>query len=229
MGTQYSKYVENQWVVGQESPGYPVNGKSNIERMEAQYNSSSIAEVKKNAILSTDYLKKTLTRQPYTDEKGYELIGVFPWGRWMTLDQAKSTLRGDTKSASTSKLASAIKNRPEVAGNLLVNLLHVGTKNIEDAIKTRSSMTSGVKSYLKLSDIFYTAAFQSSEQESLSNYVSGDGAIVTLDSEYQLSSRDVYTEKLGGGSTNSSSVSSENTKLSYSISMSGSSLDKKLF
>ena len=34
------------------------------------------------------YYKKILTCQPYTDEKGYELITPFPWGRWQDVNAA---------------------------------------------------------------------------------------------------------------------------------------------
>jgi hypothetical protein len=34
------------------------------------------------------YMQKILTTQPYTDEKGYEVISPFPWGRWKTLKEA---------------------------------------------------------------------------------------------------------------------------------------------
>jgi hypothetical protein len=34
------------------------------------------------------YLQKILSSQPYTDEKGYELVTPFPWGRWKVLIEA---------------------------------------------------------------------------------------------------------------------------------------------
>ena len=38
--------------------------------------------------IDTFYFKKILTCQPYTDEKGYELITPFPWGRWIDVNTA---------------------------------------------------------------------------------------------------------------------------------------------
>jgi hypothetical protein len=34
------------------------------------------------------YFKKIRTSQPYTDEKGYELVTPFPWGRWVDINTA---------------------------------------------------------------------------------------------------------------------------------------------
>ena len=34
------------------------------------------------------YYHKILSTQPYTDDKGYEVVSPFPWGRWVTLLQA---------------------------------------------------------------------------------------------------------------------------------------------
>lgn len=39
-------------------------------------------------VVDDEYLVKTLKCQPYTDGKGYELIGPFPWGRHMSLTEA---------------------------------------------------------------------------------------------------------------------------------------------
>ena len=38
--------------------------------------------------INSAYYHKILNTQPYTDEKGYELISPFPWGRWATLTDA---------------------------------------------------------------------------------------------------------------------------------------------
>ena len=41
-----------------------------------------------NEGINTVYYNKILTTQPYTDEKGYELITPFPWGRWIDVNTA---------------------------------------------------------------------------------------------------------------------------------------------
>jgi hypothetical protein len=38
--------------------------------------------------IDMNYYQKILTTQPYTDEKGYELVTPFPWGRWKDLKTA---------------------------------------------------------------------------------------------------------------------------------------------
>jgi hypothetical protein len=38
--------------------------------------------------LNMTYYQKILSSQPYTDEKGYELVTPFPWGRWRSLKKA---------------------------------------------------------------------------------------------------------------------------------------------
>jgi hypothetical protein len=38
--------------------------------------------------INSAYYHKILNTQPYTDEKGYELVSPFPWGRWATLTDA---------------------------------------------------------------------------------------------------------------------------------------------
>jgi hypothetical protein len=45
--------------------------------------------------LNYEYYQAILTMQPYTDEKGYEVVGVFPFGRWKSLQEAiKETREG---------------------------------------------------------------------------------------------------------------------------------------
>jgi hypothetical protein len=45
--------------------------------------------------MTAGYFHKILTYQPYTDEKGYEVVGVFPLGRWKSLIEAyKETRQG---------------------------------------------------------------------------------------------------------------------------------------
>lgn len=39
------------------------------------------------------YFQRILTSQPFTDEKGYELVTPFPWGRWKTLPEAYAETR----------------------------------------------------------------------------------------------------------------------------------------
>jgi hypothetical protein len=39
------------------------------------------------ATIHNDYFKALRKIRPYTDEKGYELIGPFPWGRWKSLEE----------------------------------------------------------------------------------------------------------------------------------------------
>jgi hypothetical protein len=38
--------------------------------------------------IDSNYFQRILWEQPYTDEKGYEVITPFPWGRWKTLTEA---------------------------------------------------------------------------------------------------------------------------------------------
>jgi|SRR5271157_332821 len=38
--------------------------------------------------ITAAYFQKILTTQPYTDEKGYELVTPFPWGRWIDVNTA---------------------------------------------------------------------------------------------------------------------------------------------
>ena len=45
-----------------------------------------------NGITKT-YCTKVLTCQPYTDEKGYEVVTPFPWGRWLDVNTAISDSR----------------------------------------------------------------------------------------------------------------------------------------
>jgi hypothetical protein len=40
-----------------------------------------------------DYYQKIIDTQPYTDEKGYEVLTPFPWGRWQDLKTAYSETR----------------------------------------------------------------------------------------------------------------------------------------
>jgi hypothetical protein len=42
------------------------------------------------------YFDRILVEQPYTDEKGYEVVTPFPWGRWKTLPEAYSETRQGT-------------------------------------------------------------------------------------------------------------------------------------
>jgi hypothetical protein len=45
--------------------------------------------------INSTYFQKILTYQPYTDEQGYEVVGVFPLGRWKSLIEAyKETREG---------------------------------------------------------------------------------------------------------------------------------------
>jgi hypothetical protein len=45
--------------------------------------------------INATYYNTILTMQPYTDEKGYEVVGVFPLGRWKSLPEAyKETREG---------------------------------------------------------------------------------------------------------------------------------------
>lgn len=39
------------------------------------------------------YFQRILRSQPFTDEKGYEVVTPFPWGRWKTLPEAYSETR----------------------------------------------------------------------------------------------------------------------------------------
>ena len=39
-------------------------------------------------VVDSDYVQKCLSVLPYTDERGYEVVAPFPWGRWMALDTA---------------------------------------------------------------------------------------------------------------------------------------------
>ena len=39
------------------------------------------------------YLQRILWEQPFTDEKGYEVVTPFPWGRWKSLPEAYSETR----------------------------------------------------------------------------------------------------------------------------------------
>ena len=38
--------------------------------------------------INTTYYHKILTSQPYTDEKGYEVVTPYPWGRWIDVNTA---------------------------------------------------------------------------------------------------------------------------------------------
>lgn len=42
-------------------------------------------------VLDDTYYETLRTTRPYTDEKGYELLGPFPWGRWKSLKDSLST------------------------------------------------------------------------------------------------------------------------------------------
>jgi hypothetical protein len=56
----------------------------------------------KNGIDIT-YFKRVLECQPYTDEKGYELVTPFPWGRWISLRQAFAETRQGVVTTGTQK------------------------------------------------------------------------------------------------------------------------------
>jgi hypothetical protein len=45
-------------------------------------------KTKRGIVADAKYLNLIRSIQPYTDEKGYELIGPFPWGRWFSLEEA---------------------------------------------------------------------------------------------------------------------------------------------
>jgi hypothetical protein len=74
------------------------------------------------------YLDLLMTAQPYTDEKGYEVVGPFPWGRWLSLEAAikdvdSAIITDDNPSAAT------LTNRITTPGasSLLLGLSSLGS------------------------------------------------------------------------------------------------------
>lgn len=83
------------------------------------------------------YYHKVLNTQPYTDDKGYELVSPFPWGRWVSLTDAFNQSRlGILTNYSASSFGIAKENTivdaflfagmvspndPSIAGQILAN------------------------------------------------------------------------------------------------------------
>jgi len=60
--------------------------------------------------IDADYYADLRTSRPYTDNKGYELVGPFPWGRWKCLKVALTAfVLGDSISPNKASPTSAIK------------------------------------------------------------------------------------------------------------------------
>jgi hypothetical protein len=55
---------------------------------DTQHLFDSKGQYSKPRILGPEYYEDLRSTRPYTDDKGYELVGPFPWGRWKTLRQA---------------------------------------------------------------------------------------------------------------------------------------------
>jgi hypothetical protein len=64
------------------------NGDTGAFNPKSPHASLQLTKSKTGLLANTNYQQLIRTIQPYTDEKGYELIGPFPWGRWVTLEEA---------------------------------------------------------------------------------------------------------------------------------------------
>lgn len=71
-------------------------------------------------LLNTDYYNTLRTVRPYTDDKGYELLGPFPWGRWKSLKDSISVftienpLFSSTQASKANPVLAPISAEPEV-------------------------------------------------------------------------------------------------------------------
>jgi hypothetical protein len=65
--------------------------------------------------MTAGYFRKIVTYQPFTDEKGYEVVGVFPLGRWKSLVQAYKETREGKIGGYTSPEAAAQINSTNAA------------------------------------------------------------------------------------------------------------------
>jgi hypothetical protein len=109
------------------------------------------------------YYYKILNCQPYTDEKGYEVVSPFPWGRWVTLlDAIRETRLGILTSSSAAALSAdelagvqsflfagmAAPNDPTIVGQfstLQLGQLHTGTPGTSEASGEVSSLFDSVE------------------------------------------------------------------------------------
>jgi hypothetical protein len=62
--------------------------------------------------VESTYYNDLRTVRPYTDDKGYEVLGVFPWGRWQGLKQALYTFTVYDAQAISGDISSAQKINP---------------------------------------------------------------------------------------------------------------------
>jgi hypothetical protein len=89
LGSSFSVEVKDEaddpskvrrWRVQNDSPYNPDYEKTSLTRVKVGDSWRLKVDEK--------YMDLTRTYQPYTDERGYEVLSPFPWGRWMTLDDA---------------------------------------------------------------------------------------------------------------------------------------------
>lgn len=77
---QQIQMMESRRLDGTE---YTLNSDSATHNWRVQPDQAAVFSVPRS--LDQDYYSDLRTIRPYTDEKGYELLGPFPWGRWKSL------------------------------------------------------------------------------------------------------------------------------------------------
>lgn len=75
------------------------------KRFDGRYTSNATGGSKTLVAQTTDYINALRSNQPYTDERGYEVISPFAWGRYTTLSEAIYTVVHDPKTSVDNNLA----------------------------------------------------------------------------------------------------------------------------
>lgn len=74
-------FSRSRWLTPAVSTDSPVTGTNGVAATPVNFGIDAI------------YFQRILKEQPFTDEKGYEVVTPFPWGRWKSLLEAYSETR----------------------------------------------------------------------------------------------------------------------------------------
>lgn len=115
----------------------------------------------KAKVADGNYIDRTTMVQPYTNEKGYEVISPFPWGRYATLTDALITFTTDAwpSSATDSSASSSSPANFTVSAFLTAGLTtHLNSSNAATELLANNS-TPKVKANLPNGDTLITQDF----------------------------------------------------------------------
>lgn len=85
-------FSRSRWLTPQPAPGSATPNDVGNPSGSVTSSGGQVATPQKFGI-DAIYFQRILFEQPYTDEKGYEVVTPFPWGRWKSLLEAYSETR----------------------------------------------------------------------------------------------------------------------------------------